>query len=74
MGSAIKPAIVCEQALEFEYSGGLFFVTDPVTGDRQAFVPHTFFISFQNAGKAMQDYWSRPEGEVLEFPKLANSA
>jgi hypothetical protein len=60
-----ESAVVVERAVEFEFIDGLFYADGP-TG-RRAFRPQTFFISFQNAGKAMQAYFDRPGGEVIDL-------
>lgn len=71
MGRKLEPAILVEEPPEVEFRGGVFYVRDGA-GCR-AMLPTTFFVGFQNASKAMQDYWARPEGEVVEFPRLAES-
>jgi hypothetical protein len=55
--------VLIEEAPEFEFSGGLFYVRDG-QGVR-AMRPTAFFQGFHSAAQAMQDYHARTSGEVI---------
>ena len=63
------PAVICEQALEFEEIDGLVYVSDPTLSHRKAMRRRVFLASFHNAAKLMQDLHARDEAEVIEFPR-----
>lgn len=61
-------AVICEQPVEYDFRDGLVYATDPDTGAIRAFRLRTFYASFHNAAKCMQDCHKRTEAEVIPFP------
>lgn len=67
------PAVVCEQALEYEEIDGLVYVTDPTIAHRKAMRRHVFLASFHRAAKLLQEMHSRDGAEIIEFPRTESA-
>lgn len=74
MGAAyVGAAQVCEQALVFDYRGGLFYVTDPTLGITQAMRPTEFFSTIAAAVECSRQHrpWAKPSAEIIDLHHAA---
>lgn len=65
--SVVAP-IICEAPIEFEHRDGLVYVHNPA-GFVSVLRTHTFYASFHNAAKCMQECHGAQSAEIIEFPR-----
>lgn len=63
--------LLVERPPDFEFRGGLFYVTDPATGIFRAYRPATFFAAFAAMAEVAREFRGEHTAEIIEFPKLA---
>jgi hypothetical protein len=69
MAQQILPAaVVCEAALEFEFAGGLFYVTDPTLGARKVMRPAEMQETIARAAICYRAFREQQSAEIIKFP------
>jgi hypothetical protein len=63
------PILPCEEPIEFEYRGGMFYLSDPALGFSRAMRPSVFFATIAKAVECSRDHrpWDRPSAEIIDF-------
>lgn len=51
-----RAVIVCDCACSIEFRNGLFIVDDPAMPFVRGYTPEAFFVGFQSAAQAIQEY------------------
>jgi hypothetical protein len=69
LGNAAVQTVICENPINFECRDGLVYISDPAVGFLRAIRFNTFYASFHNAAKCMQQCHERVEAEVIPFPR-----
>ena len=66
--SLVTQTVVSESPCEFDFRDGLVYVSDPAIGFCRAFRLHTFYATFRNAARCMQEIHATVDAEIIEFP------
>jgi hypothetical protein len=60
----------CDQPIEYEYRGGIFYISDPTLGFVRSMDPESFFQSIANAVECSRGHrpWEeRPSAEIINL-------